>query len=125
MAAAVVKALDTKAPFKAVTLKYKAKKYLGVSDFPELRGEVGLLVLSSSFLLSPSPPLILFSPLPELRGEVGPLFSSSSLLLSSLLLSPGSWARWAPSPSFSSSRSFHHRAFRSLIKWACCFPPFN
>jgi len=40
MAAAVVKALDTKAPFKAVTLKYKAKKYLGVSDFPELRGEV-------------------------------------------------------------------------------------
>jgi len=81
MAAAVVKALDTKAPFKAVTLKYKAKKYLGVSDFPELRGEVGLLVLSSSFLLSPSPPLILFSPLPELRGEVGPLFSSSSLLL--------------------------------------------
>jgi len=40
MAAAVVKALDTKAPFKAVTLKYKAKKYLGVSDFPELKGEV-------------------------------------------------------------------------------------
>merc|ERR1719402_1130086 len=30
----------TKAPFKAVTLKYKAKKYLGVSDLPELRGEV-------------------------------------------------------------------------------------
>jgi len=40
MAAAVVKAIDTKAPFKAVTLKYKAKKYLGVSDLPELRGEV-------------------------------------------------------------------------------------